>query len=87
MYGRAAELDRIRAFLDDVEARPAAPLTEGPAGIGKTTLRAEPWLEAPDQRAVAVALLGVIRAPTRLASGLLPASARSPVSGVRKAVK
>jgi len=122
IYGRAAELGRIRAFLDEAAAGPAALLIEGPAGIGKTTLwsaaldmarergwwvlscrpvqseaplsfsaladlfdavpesglaglpgpqrhavdvallRAEPGPQPPDQRAVAVALLGVIRA-------------------------
>jgi len=121
VYGRMAELDRIRGFLAELAARPAALLIEGPAGIGKTTLwsaaldmarrrgwwvlscrpvrseaplsfsalgdlfdavpesgldglpgpqrhaidvallRAEPGPEPPDQRAVAVALLGVIR--------------------------
>jgi AAA ATPase-like protein len=122
VHGRAAELARIRRFLDDAAAGPAALLIEGAAGIGKTTLwfagidlarergwwvrtcrpvqseaalsfsalgdlvesvpdealaglsapqrraldiallRAEPGPEPPDQRAVAVALLGVIRA-------------------------
>jgi DNA-binding CsgD family transcriptional regulator len=122
LYGRAAELDQIGRFLDDVPNGPAALLLEGPAGIGKTTLwaagmdmarrrgwwvlscrpvqseaplsfsalgdlfdavpetalaglpgpqrhalevallRAEPGPDPPDQRAVAVALLGVIRA-------------------------
>jgi DNA-binding CsgD family transcriptional regulator len=122
VYGRTAELDRIRAFLDEVAVRPAGLLIEGPAGIGKTTLwaagldmarrrgwwvlscrpvqseaplsfsalgdllgavpesglaglpgpqrhavdvallRDEPGPEPPDQRAVAVALLGVVRA-------------------------
>jgi predicted ATPase len=122
IYGRAAELGRIRAFLDEAAAGPAVLLIEGPAGIGKTTLwsaaldmarergwwvlscrpvqseaplsfsaladlfdavpesglaglpgpqrhavdvallRAEPGPQPPDQRAVAVALLGVIRA-------------------------
>jgi DNA-binding NarL/FixJ family response regulator len=121
VYGRTAELERIRSFLDDVISRPVALLLEGPAGIGKTTLwaagielarrrgwwvlscrpvqseaplsfsalgdlfdavpeaalaglpppqrhaldvallRAEPGPYPPDQRAVAVALLGVIR--------------------------
>ncbi len=124
VYGRAAELDRIRRFLDEVIGRPASLLIEGPAGIGKSTLwaagidlarrrgwwvlscrpveseaplsfsalgdlldavpeaalaglprpqrqalevallRAEPGPDPPDQRAVAVALLGVIRALT-----------------------
>ena len=122
VHGRAAEVARIRRFLDDAADGPVALLIEGPAGIGKTTLwfagidlarqrgwwvltcrpvqseaalsfsalgdllgavpeealaglpgpqrraldvallRAEPGPEPPDQRAVAVALLGVIRA-------------------------
>jgi DNA-binding CsgD family transcriptional regulator len=122
VYGREAELARVRRFLDDAHGGPAALLIEGAAGIGKTTLwsagidlarrrgwwvltcrpvqseaalsfsalgdllesvpeqalaglpgpqrraldvallRAEPGPEPPDQRAVAVALLGVIRA-------------------------
>jgi DNA-binding CsgD family transcriptional regulator len=122
LYGRTAELGRIRGFLDEVADGPATMLLEGPAGIGKTSLwaagmdmarrrgwcvlscrpvqseaplgfsalgdlldvvpeaalgglpgpqrraldvallRAEPGPDPPDQRAVAVALLGVIRA-------------------------
>jgi DNA-binding CsgD family transcriptional regulator len=122
VYGRAAELARIRSFLQDAATGPAALLVEGAVGIGKTTLwsagidlarqrgwwvltcrpvqseavlsfsalgdllepvaeeafaglprpqrqaldvallRADPGPEPPDQRAVAVALLGVIRA-------------------------
>ncbi len=122
VYGRAAELNQIRGFLDEVTGRPLVLLIEGPAGIGKTTLwatgmeqagsrgwpvlscrpvqseaplsfsalgdlleavpdaaldglprpqrqaldvallRAEPGPDPPDQRAVAVALLGVLRA-------------------------
>jgi DNA-binding NtrC family response regulator len=35
VHGRAAELARIRRFLDDAAASPAALLIEGAAGIGK----------------------------------------------------
>jgi Peptidase A4 family len=36
VHGRAAELARIAAFLDEVATRPVALLIEGEAGIGKT---------------------------------------------------
>jgi DNA-binding CsgD family transcriptional regulator len=45
VYGRAAELARIGAFLDEVASHPAALLIEGEAGIGKTTL----WWAGIDQ--------------------------------------
>ncbi len=38
VHGRAAELARIKGFLDEVVSRPVALLIEGAAGIGKTTL-------------------------------------------------
>lgn len=45
IVGRQAELQAVASFLDSLEARPAALLLEGEAGIGKTTL----WLAAAEQ--------------------------------------
>ncbi|MFD1931128.1 AAA family ATPase [Nonomuraea mangrovi] len=45
IVGRQAELQAAASFLDSLEARPAALLLEGEAGIGKTTL----WLATAEQ--------------------------------------
>ncbi|HEX2399757.1 MAG TPA: AAA family ATPase, partial [Mycobacterium sp.] len=45
IVGRQAELRAVAGFLDSVDARPAALLLEGEAGIGKTTL----WLATVEQ--------------------------------------
>jgi DNA-binding CsgD family transcriptional regulator len=45
IVGREAELRVLAGFLDSVDARPAALLLEGEAGIGKTTL----WLATVEQ--------------------------------------